>query len=247
MPGEYTILPEAAYVTQAGEALIAKLTACKGALTFTRATLGSGEMPEGESPYTQLHENGYVMDAMIEGATNPNNGESAVGIQVSSIGVAAGFPVTNIALFAQDPDDGEICYGYMDLHEHPEWIRPEGMAVNNVARFILYIIVKSVPVVHAFINPDVFITHSQLQTYFVTVIRPACLQDAQGLVAAHNQSPTAHPDIRNYVSSNDGRITELEKLMSGKSSVPFRYIPSDWKNVTIIQGVRNDAALRLDY
>jgi len=56
---DYTVIGnDASYITQQGEALAAKILATKGTLRFTRAQVGTGDMPEGMTPYLMTGCNG---------------------------------------------------------------------------------------------------------------------------------------------------------------------------------------------
>ncbi len=117
-----------------GNDLIAKLMASGEGLQFTRVSVGDGSIPSGSSP-DSMTDLGHrqVMDGMIASIANSNNGEVSIVAQVSSVGVETGFNATELGLWATDPDEGEILYTYLSLQEHPEWIRPDGDAVNKLA------------------------------------------------------------------------------------------------------------------
>lgn len=48
-----------------------------------------------------------------------------------------GFYLTNIVLFAEDPDEGEVPFTYLSLENEPEWIRPASSIVGKLATFDL--------------------------------------------------------------------------------------------------------------
>jgi hypothetical protein len=243
-------ISDGAYLTQSGEALIAKILAQKGGLRFMGVGVGNGDIQEGHSPYNAIEPNGYLMDAEIEYVTNPVNGTAQVGIQISSIGVEYGFYITNLVLYAEDPESGKVAYAYFAQHEHPQWIRPEGEAVNSFARFELAIIVSGVQLLRADINPNVFITRDQMEIYFETEVRPLCLADAIKYVEKeHNKDPNplAHPDIRRGVRSNTNRLEEIEKILNGQGSSSFFYDFVDILDVDLQKGVWNEELNRLEF
>ena len=140
---------DGSYLTQKGNDLIAKLMASGEGLQFTRVSVGDGSIPSGSSPDSMTDLGHEVMDGMIASIANSNNGEVSIVAQVSSVGVETGFNATELGLWATDPDEGEILYTYLSLQEHPEWIRPDGDAVNKLATFTLVTIVSSVSIVTA--------------------------------------------------------------------------------------------------
>ena len=164
---EEIIFLEGAHLTLKGRALVAKLLACKGELKFTRATIGSGVIPEGKTPEEMTELAQYEMDGMIVALENPGNGEALVSIQAFPAWLEPdlitgepverkldhGFFATEVALWAEDPDEGDILYDFFTLHEKPEWIRPYDSPVLKLSTFNLVTIVDTVALVSAVINP----------------------------------------------------------------------------------------------
>ena len=119
--------------TNKGIALIGKLLAQKGALQITRVAVGDGTPPASPATLNALvHE---LKNATIESVDNPKNGEAKIVVTVSSIGVTQGFFVKEIGVFAKDTDGKEILYAYAGFSDNPQWIRPEGTAITNVATY----------------------------------------------------------------------------------------------------------------
>ena len=156
---------DGSYLTTQGNALIGKILATQSGLHFTKVTVGNGAIPEGQMPESMTDLANEIMEGMIASVESPGNGEASVIVQVSSIGVPEGFNVTELGLWAEDPDEGEILYTYLSLQEHPEWIRPDGDAVNKFATFTIVAIVSGVTLVTATINPDAFATVADLAKY----------------------------------------------------------------------------------
>jgi hypothetical protein len=244
---DHIIGNDASYLTKDGEALVAKLMASKTKLLLTGVQVGTGDMPTGAIPYNMTGANGYACEAMIEGVTNPSDGKSMIGVQLTSIGLPGGLNVTNLAIMAEDPDKGEICYNYISLHQHPQWIRPERESVNTLARFLCYIEVSGVPIVEAMINPDVLITYDQMEAYAIKVIWPKALEDAKYYVdMIHNLDIEAHPWLRRYLDSLQKSIDKLMEMFNGQGSAPFYWdigITSGWE---IEKGVINLADGRVE-
>ena len=91
------------FYTKKGAALAAKLNA-GATLTITKAVLGSGET--GESA-TALSEE--VMTAAV-GAPTVEGGTAEVPITLAEAQADRGFLLTEVGLYAADPDEGEILY-----------------------------------------------------------------------------------------------------------------------------------------
>lgn len=174
------------YGSLKGIALIAKVLAGRCKMHYTRVAVGKGMIPEvdenGEevSPKTLTEPPDYVMDAKISSVTNPVNGECQVSVQINSAKVAEGFYLTSLLLYAKDPDEGEVPFTYLCLENEPEWIRPSSSIVGKLAHFDIIAAVGDVDNVTATIDPEALVT----------------LEDAKRLLAEHDSSPTAHPELR---------------------------------------------------
>ena len=167
---------DGSYGSLTGVSLIGKVLAGRCSMKYTRAAAGSGQIPEGMTPKTMTGPAGYVMDAMIAAVTNPVDGECQVTVQIKSDNVETGFYLTNIVLFAEDPDDGEVPFTYLSLENEPEWIRPASSIVGKLATFDLIAAVGDVDAVTAVIDPEAIATVSQVQQ----------------MIADHNTDPNAH-------------------------------------------------------
>lgn len=153
---------DGSYGTLAGVALIAKVLAGRCKMEYTRVAAGNGLIPDGSTPKTMPGPAGYVMDAMISGISNPVDGECQITVQINSAYVEHGFYLTNLVLYATDPDDGEIPFTYLVLENEPEWIRPSSSIVGKLATFDIISAVGDIDAVAATINPDAIATLQQV-------------------------------------------------------------------------------------
>ena len=128
---------DGSYGSLTGIALIGKVLAGRCQMHYTKAAVGNGTIPEGLTPKTMTGPAGYVMDAQIAAVSNPVDGECQVTVRIKSESVESGFYLTNIVLFAEDPDEGEVPYTYLCLENEPEWIRPASSVVGKLATFDL--------------------------------------------------------------------------------------------------------------
>lgn len=220
---------DGSYLTQKGNDLIAKLMASGEGLQFTRVSVGDGSIPSGSSPDSMTDLGHEVMDGMIASIANSNNGEVSIVAQVSSVGVETGFNATELGLWATDPDEGEILYTYLSLQEHPEWIRPDGDAVNKLATFTLVTIVSSVSIVTAIINPDAFATMADLANY---------------ALIGHGHEISDIAGLQEILDDYGDEIDLLSDLISGDmpGGITFSADFATLSNVTIIDGVWNQTA-----
>lgn len=158
-----TDLPVGTYVTQKGYRLIAKLLASKNQLEFTRAAVGTGKLQNGVNPETLVNLTAYKMDAKIS-ACGLEKDQAFVNVQLSSDGITEGFLATEVGVFAQDPDEGEILYAYMDISGDPTYIYAEGTSsILKFAEFTMYMLVGNLKNVTAVISAGSFITREQFE------------------------------------------------------------------------------------
>ena len=157
------IFEDGSYSCTPGIALIAKVLAGRCQMEYTRAAVGKGQIPEGQSPKTMTEPADFVMNAKISAVTNPVNGECQITVQINSSNVERGFYATGILLYADDPDEGEVPYTYLMLENEPEWIRPSSSAVGKLATFDLIAAVGAVDKVTATIDPDSIVTQAAVE------------------------------------------------------------------------------------
>lgn len=154
---------DGSYQSLPGPALIAKVLAGRCKMNYSRAAVGAGTIPEGETPKTMREPPGYVMDAKISAVTNPVDGECQVTVQINSSDVKEGFYATCVLLYADDPDEGQVPFTYLRLEDGPEWIRPASSAVGKLATFDLIAAVGAVDSVTANIDPNSIVTRAEAQ------------------------------------------------------------------------------------
>jgi hypothetical protein len=159
------IFDDGNYLTDKGRALIAKCLASQTMVQFTRAALGSGAIPDGQTPQSMTDLTEWRVDGVISDISTPVPGEAQIDFQVFSQNVPAGFFASEGAIWATDPDDGEILYTYVVIANHPEWIRASNDPVLKFAEFTCISIVDSVPVDVTQVNPQAIVTNEQLQRY----------------------------------------------------------------------------------
>lgn len=139
-------------LTVLGRQLLTKLSVGQGPLRITRAAIGTGKL-EGD-PALLEGLVGYEMDAMVAGyGVDGGSHEAYVTIQVSNADVVQGFYMTEIGIYAQDPDDGEVLYAYVGLSDDPNYIMPPETGRSKLVQFKVHMIVGDAAGVTATINP----------------------------------------------------------------------------------------------
>lgn len=158
------------YLTEKGRALIAKLMASKSEIQFTRAAVGAGTIPEGKAPKDMTDLADWKADGLISDISTPVPGEAQLVFQVFSRDVQVGFLASEAAVWARDPDEGEILYTYIVLANSPEWIRAASDPVQKFAEFTCINIVDAVAVDITMINPEAIATAGMLKDRLATFV-----------------------------------------------------------------------------
>ena len=184
-------------LTNKGLALITKLVAASTELQISRVAVGTGRVPSGVDPQTMVDLNEYKMDAQIESyGVSPDQSDVAyIAAQVSSIGVSAGFAVTEAGVFATDPDVGEILYAYLDLTEDPQYIYAETDAISKFAEITFNVLIGSVAKVTAYVSPGALTKKVDFNAFKESVETPEF--DDSGTVSGIS----SFPDFLNLVKS----------------------------------------------
>lgn len=177
-------------LTNKGLALITKLVAASTELQISRVAVGTGRVPSGVDPQTMVDLNEYKMDAQIESyGVSPDQSDVAyIAAQVSSIGVSAGFAVTEAGVFATDPDVGEILYAYLDLTEDPQYIYAETDAISKFAEITFNVLIGSVAKVTAYVSPGALTKKVDFNAFKESVETPEF--DDSGTVEGISSFPT---------------------------------------------------------
>lgn len=159
-------------ITSRGLRLITKLVAAKSQMEFTNVKVGTGILAEGANPYELTHLVHYKMDGMIAGYGYDEEAMDAyVVMQLSNDQVETGFVMTEVGLYAMDPDLGEILYGYLDLSKDPNYIMPAENGRAKTVQIKLHVIVGEVKEIKASISPLSQVTREELEKELTKLYR----------------------------------------------------------------------------
>ena len=108
-------------ITALGEDLISKALTGQQ-IKFTRIVLGDGYMPAAQSPQTMTDVVSPRVDVPITKCELNTSGDAVVGGRWDNSQQKEGFYWRELALYAKDPDKGEILYSYGNSGGTAEWI-----------------------------------------------------------------------------------------------------------------------------
>ena len=153
---------EGTIITKKGMQLISKLLASGHALTFTKVEIGSGHAEAGTDLESLTQLVSYVRDGHIAKCfPSPNKNIASVVCQISSIGTEEGFVATEAGLYAEDPDEGQILYAYLDMWDDPQYIYAESNAISKFFEITMSVVISKVENVTAVISPYSMISREE--------------------------------------------------------------------------------------
>lgn len=141
-------------MTDVGATLQAKINAGLTTLKFTRVAIGSGTRTGSLNRATAL-----INEQMTLGINKITQNGNTVTLEltISNSGVKTGFKISELGLFATDPDDGEIMYVAM-MDDNPDYMPAEGGSTVVQQEFQLQFTMSNTGNVSATINPNGFLT-----------------------------------------------------------------------------------------
>ncbi|MDE7331199.1 MAG: phage tail protein [Lachnospiraceae bacterium] len=153
---------EGTIITKKGMQLISKLLASGSTLNFTKVEIGSGHADEGTDLESLTRLVSYVRDGHIAKCFPlPEKNIASVVCQISSIGTINGFVATEAGLYAEDPDEGEILYAYLDMWDDPQYIYAESNAISKFFEITMSVVISKVENVTAAISPYSMISREE--------------------------------------------------------------------------------------
>ncbi len=194
---------DGSYGSAQSTALIAKVLAGRCEMKYTRATVGKGRIPDDKTPATMTGSAEYVMDAKISGVSNPVKGECQVTVQLKSDDVQEDFRATNVVLFAEDPDVGEIPYAYLCLENESEWIGAASSSVGKLITFEIIVFVGGVDNVSISVNPESIATVAEVEKL---------IKDHNLDVSAHDEKFKKHITLTTDQEFINSLITNAGKV-----------------------------------
>lgn len=229
-------------LTNVGQALQTKVLA--GAkLTFTRIALGDGQL-NGQpiSPLTNMiHQTASVpVDSVRVVSSNTCQASGFF----SNADIAAGFKWRETGLFAQDPDVGEILYGYTNAGDAGDWIptvqdtRIEKYIYCSVAVANATTVNITIPSSDSFIplsqkgqpngvatlDENGKLTESQKPTYSAADVGADPTGTANQAVSTHNTSPDAHTSLfaakQNKLTGAQGQVVGFDSQGNAQAQDP---------------------------
>lgn len=150
-----------ATMTDVGANLQAKVNAGKTKLTFTKIKVGSGVNSTNPLALTDVISSKWETTNFVvklEGKI------VSVDTVITNTGIHEAFRMSEIGLFAQDPDKGEVLYAYLTDHE-PDRMPAEGGSVVVSQELTIGMVFSNTGNVSLTVNMGALVTHEQLERH----------------------------------------------------------------------------------
>lgn len=166
-----------AIMTDVGNALQAKVNAGQTKLTFTKIKVGSGVNATNPLALTDVIASKWETTNII---VKREGKIVSVDTFITNSGIREAFRMSEIGLFAQDPDKGEVLYAYLTDPE-PDSMPAEGGSVVVSQELTIGMMFSNTGNVSLTVNMGALVTQEQLNE--------------------HNSAISAHPPITNQIKA----------------------------------------------
>lgn len=166
-----------AIMTDVGNALQAKVNAGQTKLTFTKIKVGSGVNATNPLALTDVISSKWETTNII---VKREGKIVSVDTFITNSGITEAFRMSEIGLFAQDPDKGEVLYAYLTDPE-PDRMPAEGGSVVVSQELTIGMMFSNTGNVSLTVNMGALVTQEQLKE--------------------HNSAISAHPPITDQIKA----------------------------------------------
>lgn len=167
-----------AVITQQGLNLEAKLVAGTS-LTFTKAQTGSGTVPVANLA-TQTAVTSPQQTLSFRTATYPSTGVAAVPVYLRNDSLQTGYTATQVGIYAQDPDLGEILYFIAQANSGTGTDVPSSSEMHGyTAEWTFYLTFGQADSVTVTVDPANSVSQTQAQNLISAAIAAASFNASQ--------------------------------------------------------------------
>ena len=185
-----------ATMTDVGADLQAKVNAGKTKLTFTKIKVGSGVNATNPLALTDVISSKWETTNFV---VKQEGKIVSVDTFITNTGITEAFRMSEIGLFAQDPDKGEVLYAYLTDPE-PDRMPAEGGSVVVSQELTIGMVFSNTGNVSLTVNMGALVTHEQLteavkQHNDDANAHGGLLQNLKTQLTTHNTDLSSHPAI----------------------------------------------------
>lgn len=190
-----------ATMTDVGADLQAKVNAGKTKLTFTKIKVGSGVNATNILALTDVISSKWETTNFV---VKQEGKIVSVDTFITNNGITEAFRMSEIGLFAQDPDKCEVLYAYLTDPE-PDRMPAEGGSVVVSQELTIGMVFSNTGNVSLTVNIGALVTHEQLteavkQHNDDANAHGGLLQNLKTQLSTHNTDVLSHPAITNMIA-----------------------------------------------
>ena len=190
-----------ATMTDVGADLQAKVNAGKTKLTFTKIKVGSGINATNPLALTDVLSSKWETTNFV---VKQEGKIVSIDTFITNNGITEAFRMSEIGLFAQDPDKGEVLYAYLTDPE-PDRMPAAGGSVIVSQELTIGMIFSNTGNVSLTVNMGALVTHEQLteavkQHNDDENAHGGLLQNLKSQLATHNTDISSHPAITTVIA-----------------------------------------------
>lgn len=190
-----------ATMTDVGADLQAKVNAGKTKLTFTKIKVGSGVNATNPMALTDVLSSKWETTNFV---VKQEGKIVSVDTFITNNGITEAFRMSEIGLFAQDPDKGEVLYAYLTDPE-PDRMPAAGGSVVVSQELTIGMVFSNTGNVSLTVNIGALVTHEQLteavkQHNDDANAHGGLLQNLKTQLSTHNTDVLSHPAITNMIA-----------------------------------------------
>ena len=204
-----------ATMTDVGADLQAKVNAGKTKLTFTKIKVGSGVNATNPLALTDVISSKWETTNFV---VKQEGKIVSVDTFITNNGITEAFRMSEIGLFAQDPDKGEVLYAYLTDPE-PDRMPAAGGSVVVSQELTIGMIFSNTGNVSLTVNIGALVTHEQLteavkQHNDDENAHGGLLQNLKTQLSSHNTDISSHPAITAMIAKILGAANWQENPVS---------------------------------
>ena len=232
-------------VTQQGEALIAKLVAGR-TLNLLYVMAGDGEVGDDDTPYTMTDLSNPVLKGT---STTPVVSDATVSmvLEFQSTGLSEGFWLREFGIFAEDPDDGTILFAYGTLGDYAQYMCAASDTGVDIRRFPVSITIGDGVEVSLDWSELAWMTAEDVKIHCDNYCLPEAKEQAEELIAEHNEDTEAHPDIRAQLVEIWAQITLLQMYHTSGTTENTFLVTFSTLDDADVTGVWNESSARVEF
>lgn len=209
-----------ATMTDVGADLQAKVNAGKTKLTFTKIKVGSGVNATNPLALTDVISSKWETTNFV---VKQEGKIVSVDTFITNTGIHEAFRMSEIGLFAQDPDKGEVLYAYLTDPE-PDRMPAEGGSVVVSQELTIGMVFSNTGNVSLTVNMGALVTHEQLteavkQHNDDANAHGGLLQNLKTQLSTHNTDVLSHPAITAMIAKILGATDWQENPISNLKDI----------------------------